>query len=87
MWYIIDWVWVQFALRSGGIYQRVCLYLSCIEINLYYKGLTREPMCIVLMGFDYSFVQLVRSNLYNVSLVAHLEVKIYPNILVNVYIF
>lgn len=44
-------------------------------------------MCIVLMGFDYFFVQLVRSNLYNVSLVAHLEVKIYPNILVNVYIF
>lgn len=62
-------------------YTLVALKLICI------KGLTREPMCIVLMGFDYSFVQLVRSNLYNVSLVAHLEVKIYPNILVNVYIF
>lgn len=36
--YIIDWVFVQFALLlrgDGGIYYKVRAYLNCIEINLY----------------------------------------------------
>lgn len=70
---IIDWVCSIRTARSGGIYGACLSYLIALKL-ICIKSLTREQIYtyyIVLLGCIFCFVQLVRSNLYNISLVAH----------------